>query len=70
MGELSSLAAKKQTGEKCVICEQTKLQGIHLFTTFICIDCEKDILNTETSSPKYKYFLKQLKKISTSENLH
>jgi hypothetical protein len=31
------------------------------------MDCEKDLIQTDTSDPKYKYFLKQLKKITTPE---
>ncbi|MGG5254513.1 sigma factor G inhibitor Gin [Neobacillus sp. SM06] len=62
---MSSLAAHKFVGEKCVICEQMKPKGIHLYTSFICTDCEKDLIQTDTNDPKYKFFLKQLKKIAT-----
>ncbi|XJZ27354.1 sigma factor G inhibitor Gin [Bacillota bacterium Lsc_1132] len=65
--ELSSLLAHKVIGETCVICEQMKPKGIHLYTSFICTDCESDLIQTETSDPKYKYYLKQLKKITTPE---
>lgn len=61
------LMAKKHIGEKCVICEQAKLRGIHLYTSFICIDCENDLITTDTSDPKYKYFLQQLRKITNPE---
>ncbi|MFE8704234.1 sigma factor G inhibitor Gin [Cytobacillus sp. FJAT-54145] len=64
---MDSLLAKNQLGETCVICEQSKSKGIHLYTSFICMDCEKDIVTTNTNDPKYKYFLKQLKKINTPE---
>lgn len=65
--ELSSLLTEKNIGESCVICEQRKMSGIHLYTSFICTDCEHDLVQTETDHPKYKYFLKQLKKITTPE---
>ncbi|MFD0829559.1 sigma factor G inhibitor Gin [Neobacillus sp. M.A.Huq-85] len=65
--ELSSIFAQKYHEETCVICDQLKPKGIHLYTSFICMECEKDLINTETSDPKYKYFLKQLKKITTPE---
>lgn len=64
---LGMLMAKKHVGEKCVICEQTKLRGIHLYTSFICTDCENDLISTDTSHPKYKYFLKQLRKITNPD---
>jgi uncharacterized protein (DUF983 family) len=58
---------RKQNGERCVVCEENKLKGIHLYTAFICMDCEEDILITETDDPKYKYYLQKLKKITTPE---
>lgn len=66
---MSSLLAKKHAGEECVICEQAKTRGIHLYTSFICADCEKDLITTDTSNPKYKYYLKKLKKITMPEIL-
>ncbi|WP_376739739.1 sigma factor G inhibitor Gin [Bacillus canaveralius] len=67
MEVLNNLLAKKQTGKTCVVCEQIKWKGIHLYTSFICIDCEHDLIITDTDDPKYKYFLKQLKKITKPE---
>lgn len=63
---LSSLAHNHYQ-ETCVICEDQKQKGIHLYTSFICTDCEEDLIQTETHDPKYKYYLKQLKKITTPE---
>ena len=65
--ELGMLMAKKHIGEECVICEQTKLSGIHLYTSFICTDCESDLISTDTSNPKYKFYLDRLKKITNPE---
>lgn len=64
---LSSLATESQIGESCVICEEKKLRGIHLYTSFICTDCEQDLIHTDTNHPKYKFFLQQLKKVTTPE---
>ncbi|MDQ0273126.1 sigma factor G inhibitor Gin [Cytobacillus purgationiresistens] len=64
---MSSLLAKKTIEKSCIICEETKTQGIHLYTSFICTDCEKDLIATETNDPKYKYYLNKLKKINTPE---
>lgn len=46
----------------CVICEEKKGKGIHLYTSFICSECENDLIKTETYDPKYKFYLDQLKK--------
>lgn len=64
---MSSRLAHQHTGETCIICEQLKPKGIHLYTSFICTDCEKDLIHTDISDPRYKYFLSQLKKVTTPE---
>lgn len=64
---LSSLLTERQIGENCVICEQMKMKGIHLYTSFICMECEHDLIHTDTDHPNYKFFLKQLKKVNTPE---
>ncbi|WP_281064492.1 sigma factor G inhibitor Gin [Cytobacillus eiseniae] len=61
------LMAKKNIGEECVICEESKIKGIHLYTAFICTDCESDLISTDMNNPKYKYFLKQLRKVTNPE---
>jgi hypothetical protein len=66
-GGMSSLLTERETGESCVICEELKMRGIHLYTSFICTECEQDLIQTETDHPKYKHFLKQLKKVTTPE---
>ncbi|AST93956.1 sigma factor G inhibitor Gin [Sutcliffiella cohnii] len=55
---------RSSVGETCIICEEIKYRGLHLYTEFICLDCEKDMLNTSTDDPKYKYYVQQLRKIS------
>lgn len=67
VGLLSSALPNKQPGETCVICEDEKLRGIHLYTSFICTDCEHDLIKTDTDDPKYKYYLHQLKKVTKPE---
>ncbi|HHY75069.1 MAG TPA: carnitine--CoA ligase [Bacillus bacterium] len=54
---------KNTVGETCVICEQKKENGIHIYTQFICNECEQEIISTETNNEKYKYYLNQLKKV-------
>ena len=51
---------KKQMGESCIICDNIKVEGIHLYGSFICQECEKNIINTNTSDSKYQYYLKIL----------
>lgn len=58
---------KEQKKEICVICEEQKEKGIHLYTSFICTNCERDMIKTETNDPKYKYFLNKLRKVTAPE---
>ncbi|CAM3964460.1 sigma factor G inhibitor Gin [Mesobacillus zeae] len=58
---------KKQAGENCVVCGQEKVAGIHLYTSFICTECEKTMIHTETSDPNYKFFVHQLRKVTKPE---
>jgi hypothetical protein len=66
-GGMGSLLAHNQFGETCVICEQLKPKGIHLYTSFICTECERELIHARTSDSRYKFFLEQLKKITTPE---
>lgn len=64
---LETTETKQTAGEKCVICEHTKALGIHLYTSFICKECEREMIDSKTNDAKYKYYLKQLKKITNPE---
>lgn len=65
--KLSSSTANHSIGEVCIVCEQSKDKGIRIYTKFLCIDCEKEIIQTETNDPKYRFYLQQLKKITNRE---
>lgn len=53
--------------EKCIICEQEKKMGIHLYTSFICNDCEREMVKTDTDDPKYKFYIEQMKVIKETK---
>lgn len=65
--ELDSLNTVNTIGECCIICGHFKFKGIHLYTSFICSECEKELIKTDTNDPKYKFYLKQLKKVNTPQ---
>ncbi|WP_087973994.1 sigma factor G inhibitor Gin [Oceanobacillus rekensis] len=48
----------------CGICEEEKATGIHLYTMFICTDCEYNMIHTEPREEKYNYYLRKLKNIN------
>lgn len=49
---------------QCVICEEEKTQGIHLYTLFICTTCEYNIIHTEVREEKYRYYVQKLKNMN------
>jgi hypothetical protein len=61
---VSAITNREFIGEECLVCEQSKEKGIHLYTSFICTDCETEIIHTQTDHPKYKFYLQQLSKIT------
>lgn len=48
----------------CVICEEEKVEGIHLYTLFICTLCEYNIIHTEVREEKYRYYVEKLKNMN------
>lgn len=50
---------------KCVICEEKKENGIQVIHAFICEQCEKEIVTTDTNAPTYNTFVEKLKSINT-----
>ncbi|MGF9964745.1 sigma factor G inhibitor Gin [Bacillus rhizoplanae] len=52
--------------EICIVCEHKKDSGIHLYRSFICESCEREMIETSTNDPKYMFYLQQLRKIQVS----
>ncbi|RDU34822.1 sigma factor G inhibitor Gin [Neobacillus piezotolerans] len=69
VGEVNHQPAGNYYKELCVVCEKNKAQGIHLYTSFICSECEREMISTETNDPKYRYYLKQLRKAAEPQIL-
>ncbi|MGM9923322.1 MAG: sigma factor G inhibitor Gin [Bacillus sp. (in: firmicutes)] len=59
-------ATKLSIGETCIVCEEVKNEGMYVYLSFVCRSCEEDIVKTETSDPKYQYYLQQLRKVNES----
>ncbi len=56
-------------GGNCVICEKKKHRGYYLYTSFICTECEKKLIETDTCDPRYHFYIKQLRKINRRQIL-
>ena len=47
----------------CLICDQSRLEGIYIRTSFICTTCEWNMIHTDTDEVMYHYYVKKLKPI-------
>ncbi len=57
------------TFKHCPICNEEKPEGITIYNTFICLDCEKDMIQTEPSEVKYQYYIEKLKVINQKSHI-
>jgi len=46
---------------RCIICEEVKQSGVHLYTSFICKQCEHNMIHTDVREVKYRYYIEKLK---------
>ncbi|MET3700036.1 inhibitor of sigma-G Gin protein [Bacillus oleivorans] len=60
---MSAIQNSGEIKELCMICEEEKNEGIHLYTSFLCNDCEKQMLTLEPGEPLYQYFIEKLRKM-------
>lgn len=68
MEKVGSLITGKDVIERvCIVCEQPKQEGIQIYDQFLCLDCEREIVQTDTTDPKYRFYVKQLRKIISSK---
>lgn len=56
----------REGGNMCSICEKDKSDGLHLYIGFICTECEKAIVQTDTSDPVYQEYVEKMRKNNIS----
>jgi hypothetical protein len=61
--KVNSNSLQRSKGETCIICDIEKTSLINLYTSFICVYCEKEMTSTQTSDPKYQYYLEKLRRV-------
>ena len=47
----------------CVMCGHKEKEGIFLYDSFICDQCEDEMIHTEVEDEKYNFFIQQLKHV-------
>jgi len=51
------------TMQSCIVCGETKEEGISIWNQFICSECEQEMIHTEVEDKRYSYFINKLKTI-------
>lgn len=49
--------------QRCIVCEEPKLEGIRLRNSFFCQACEHNMVHTEVREQKYRYYVEKLKSL-------
>lgn len=47
----------------CIICGKQQQEGIMIYSTFLCMACETEIVKTDVMDAKYPYFIDRMKQI-------
>ena len=56
------------SGEACMICQQQRPEGLHICGEFICVECEREMINTDVRDAKYPFFIHQMKQVWQRKN--
>lgn len=49
--------------ETCIICEEAKQKGIHICEKYICMECERKIVDTDVESKAYRWYVQKMRQI-------
>lgn len=49
--------------DTCIVCTQAKRYGLHIFGKFVCEDCEREMVATDVSDPRYRHYIECMKEI-------
>lgn len=66
--ELRETAGESEESKICMICGQRQKEGLHIVEEFICVDCEREIVNTDVQDAKYPFFIHQMKQVWQRKN--
>jgi hypothetical protein len=63
----SPITGKDGMEKVCIVCGQPKQEVIQIYGQFLCLDCQREIVQTDATDPKYSFYVKQLRKIISSK---
>lgn len=53
----------ERIAQRCIVCEEERLDGIAICEQFICRHCEKEMVQTDVQDEKYPFFIHQMRRI-------
>lgn len=59
---------RNTTDQICMICERKSEVGIHLVSSFICCNCEQEMVATDVMDERYPFFVARMKQIFYEKN--
>jgi hypothetical protein len=59
----TAASAAPVASTECIICGQVRDRGIHICGEFICESCEREIVKTDVTDEKYRYYIECMKRI-------
>lgn len=57
------LVSETQHTPVCIVCRQPKTEGIRIWEQFICVSCEREIVQTDVEDAKYPFYIERMKRI-------
>ncbi|SFM42764.1 sigma factor G inhibitor Gin [Salibacterium qingdaonense] len=60
---------KDRQTDSCTLCGRKESRGIHILDIFLCLDCEKELLQLEAEDPTYHQAVKTLSSSRASKLL-
>lgn len=47
----------------CIVCREPKAEGIRIWEQFVCMSCEREIVQTDVEDEKYPFYIERMKRI-------
>ncbi len=52
----------EQANRTCIICDRPKAEGIMIYTQFICLACEHEMVQTDVFDDNYPMYVSRMRK--------
>lgn len=49
--------------DACIVCNEVRSEGLRICGKFVCVACEREIVSTDVTDPRYAHFIECMKEI-------